>query len=279
MKTIILTDSTSDISKENAKLIDVEVIALSVVFGDKSYKDGIEITKEEFFSALESSSVNPTTSQPSPEEFLEIFEKCKENGDSLIYIGISSKLSGTIQSAKIAKELCDYDKIYIIDSLNVTSGLEVLVRAACIFRDEGMPADKIAEAITNLVPKVRLFAMVDTLKYLVRGGRLPKVAGVVGGALGIKPLVSIKDGKLEAIGTARGQKNAFEKICDLIEKEPIDETLPIIITHSNDKQKKYEFEKFLVENGVKQDWLYGEVGTVVGTHAGPGAVGIVYFTK
>ncbi len=279
MKTIILTDSTSDITKENAQLIDVEVIALSVVFGDKSYKDGIEITKEEFFSLLENSDVNPTTSQPSPEEFLEIFEKCKKNGDNLIYIGISSKLSGTIQSAKIAKELCGYEKIYIIDSLNVTSGLEILVRTACTFRDQGMHADEIVEKITNLVPKIKFLAMVDTLKYLVKGGRLPKVAGVVGGALGIKPLVSVNYGKLESIGSARGQKNAFEKICTFISKDPIDETLPVMITNSNDNQKKCEFEKFIKENGINHDFLYGEVGSIVGTHAGSGAVGIAYFTK
>ena len=279
MKTIILTDSTSDISNENIELLDVEVVNLSVVFGDKVYREREEITKEQFFEMLETSDVNPTTSQPSPEDFLKIFKAHKERGERVVYIGISSFLSGTVQTARIAKEMCDYDEIYVIDSLNVTSGIEILVRAACAMRDKGMPASEIAEKVTELVPRIRLFAMVDTLKYLVRGGRLSKAAGFIGGALGLKPLVGMIDGKLEAVGKERGQKKAFESIYDMIEKEPIDTDLPIMITHVNDMSKRYEFEQFLKEKGISYNWTYGSVGSVVGTHSGPGAVGITYFTK
>lgn len=279
MKTIILTDSTSDMSQENANLFDVEIINLSVVFGEETFRDRVDITKQEFYQKLSESSANPTTSQPSPQEFLAIFEKYKQQGDEVVYIGISSYLSGTMQSALLAKDMCDYDKIYIVDSLNVTSGLEIVVRAACQLRDEGKNGKEIAETITKLIPKVKLFAMVDTLKYLVRGGRLSKTAGVIGGALGVKPIVSMVDGKLEAIGKARGQKCAFETIYNLIEENSIDYSLPIMVTHSNDENKRYEFEQFLISKGIKNEWSHGEVGSVVGTHAGPGAVGITYFSK
>lgn len=279
MKTIILTDSTSDIEGSILKQLDVYAVPLTVNFGEESFKDGVDLTKKDFFEKLASSSVNPTTSQPSPEEFLVHFEKCKKQGDSLVYIGLSSVLSGTVQSARIAKEMCGYDNIYIVDSLTTTAGLELLVRIACQMRDNGADAASIAQEIEKLVPKIRLYAYVDTLKYLVRGGRLSKTAGAIGGALGIKPLITVADGAVLSLGTARGQKNAYEKLCDIVKDANIDTTKPMMLTYTANEENMHMLEIHMTEKGVKYDWLYGEVGSVIGTHVGPGAAAVVYFVK
>jgi len=279
MKTVIITDSTCDIANDILRQLDVEVVPLSVNFGDKSYLDGADLTKAEFFEMLSESSENPTTSQPAPEAFLNLFEKHKEQGNEVVFIGLSSVLSGTIQSAKIAKEMSDYDKIYIVDSLSATAGIEVLVRAACSMRDAGKTAQQIADEITRLVPRVRVFAMVDTLKYLVRGGRLSKAAGLVGGALGVKPIITVADGSVASIGTARGQKGVFEKLYNIITDADIDTSLPMVLTYTARQENMHLFEAYLQDKGIRYDWIYSEVGSVIGTHVGPGAVAAVYFVK
>ncbi len=279
MKTIIVTDSTCDLTQQQLKELAVESVALSVNFADKSYRDGIDITKKEFFTLLAESSENPTTSQPSPEDFLTVFSKHKEQGNSVVYIGLSSVLSGTVQSARIAKDMCGYEHIYIVDSLTATAGMELLIRTACAMRDKGAAASEIADEITALVPKVRVYAYVDTLKYLVRGGRLSKTAGAIGGALGVKPLITVADGSVASIGTARGQKGAFEKLYDIVKEADVDTSKPVILTHTVPQENMHLFEAFLLEKGIDYSWSYSEVGSVIGTHIGPGAVAIAYIVK
>ena len=279
MKTVIVTDSTCDIEKSVLDRMNVEMVPLTVLFGDESYRDGIDLTKKEFFEKLASSSVNPTTSQPTPDLFLEVFNKHKAEGSEIVYIGISSVLSGTIQSAKIAKEMCGYDNIYIVDSLCATAGIDLLVRVACNMRDSGESAKAIAERMELLVPKLRLYAYVDTLKYLVRGGRVSKVAGAIGGALGVKPLIAVGDGAVVSIGTARGQKLAFDKLCSIVKEADVDTSLPMMLLNSENEENMRLMEVYMQENGVDYSWNYGEVGSVIGTHVGPGAVAVVYFVK
>lgn len=279
MNTVIITDSTCDIDKSILQQLNVEIVPLTVIFGEESFKDGVDLTKAEFFEKLACSTVNPTTSQPAPELFLEVFNKYKAEGKEMVYIGISSVLSGTMQSAKIAKEMCGYDKIYLVDSLSATAGLELLVRVACDMRDSGENAQSIAHCLQQLVPKVRIYAYVDTLKYLVRGGRVSKVAGTIGGALGVKPLITVADGAVVSIGTARGQKLAFEKLCSIVKDADIDTTLPMMLTNSVNEENMYLLEAYLQENGIDYNWLYSSVGSVIGTHIGPGAAAVAYFVK
>lgn len=279
MKTVILTDSTCDIANDVLTQMDVDIVPLTVNFGTESYADGIDLTKAEFFEKLAESSVNPTTSQPAPELFIEKFNKYKEQGADVVYIGISSVLSGTIQSARIAKEMCGYENIYIVDSLSATAGIELLVRVACDMRDGGMPAQQIAAEIAALVPKIRIYAYVDTLKYLVRGGRLSKTAGAIGGALGIKPLITVADGAVVSIGTARGQKNAYEKLTDIVKSADIDSTKPMVLTFTENRENMHMLEMHMLESGINYNWKYSEVGSVIGTHVGPGAAAVAYFVK
>ncbi len=279
MKTVIVTDSTCDLTKQQLDALDVQAVPLSVNFGQESFLDGVEITKAEFFEKLASSSENPTTSQPSPEDFLKVFEYHKQQGNEVVFIGLSSMLSGTIQSARIAKDMCDYDNIWIVDSLNATAGLAMLVNVGCSLRDEGKSAQQISEILEGLVPKIRLYAYVDTLKYLVRGGRISKVAGAIGGALGVKPLIAVADGSVLSIGTARGQKLAFEKLCDIVQEADIDTSLPMMLLNSANEENMHLLGVYMQEKGIDYNWSYGEVGSVIGTHVGPGAVAVAYFVK
>ena len=252
MNTVIITDSTCDIDKNVLQQLNVEMIPLTVLFGEESYRDGVDLTKAEFFEKLASSTVNPTTSQPAPELFLEVFNRYKAEGKEIVYIGISSVLSGTLQSARIAKEMCGYDKIYLVDSLSATAGIDILVRVACSMRDSGENAEAIAVRLEQLVPKIRVYAYVDTLRYLVRGGRVSKVAGAIGGALGVKPLIAVGNGAVVSIGTARGQKLAFEKLCNIVKEADIDISMPMILTNSVNEENMRLFENTEIDKVLPQ---------------------------
>ena len=146
-------------------------------------------------------------------------------------------------------------------------------------RDNGSTAKEISDRITELVPKVRLFAIFDTLKYLVRGGRISKTAGAIGGALGVKPLITVADGAVLSIGTARGMKNAYEKLANIVEDADIDTELPMVLTFSHNQENMLNFEAYMIDRGLKYNWGYAELGSVIATHAGPGALAAIYFVK
>ncbi|HOO29138.1 MAG TPA: DegV family protein, partial [Lachnospiraceae bacterium] len=173
----IITDSTSDISMEKAKELNVDVMALTVSFGEQSYKSGIDITNAEFYKRLVSSSELPKTAQVNPYEFEEKYKEYLDAGDEIISIHISKELSGTYQSAVIAKEALDSDKIAVLDSLNVTSALGLLVIIAAKMRDEGASMQEITDALHSYIPRLRLFVVLDTLDYVRKGGRIsPTIA-------------------------------------------------------------------------------------------------------
>ncbi|MEG1782934.1 MAG: DegV family protein, partial [Oscillospiraceae bacterium] len=268
MKTVIITDSTCDLSQQQAKQLSIEIVPLTLTFDTHSYLDGIDITKAEFFQLQSQNEGMARTSQPSPEDFFKLFEKHKIMGESVVYIGISSFLSGTMQSANIAKDMLGYEEIYIVDTLSASFGVEACVRMACSLRDAGVSGKEIARAVEEKKNKLKIFAEVDTLKYLVRGGRISKAAGFLGGALGLKPIITISEGQLISCGKVRGQQAAFEQLSKIIKEHDIDETLPIILTHAADNKSMMIFADFLRQSGVDYNWLYSEVGSVIGTHTG-----------
>lgn len=181
-----LTDSTSDILPEEAAQRGIDVVPLKVLFGEESYRDNVDITHQEFFDKLVTSKVFPTTSQPSPADFLPYFERARDQGDTLICLHISAVLSGTMQSAQIAKEMCGYDKIYIIDSKEAIIGLRMLVDLGIYLRDHGSTAEEIVAELESARDRVRLFAVLDTLEYLHKGGRLSTAVTVLGTLLKIR---------------------------------------------------------------------------------------------
>lgn len=276
----IMTDSTSDIDLEYAKKLNIEVVPLKVIFGQKEYKDRVDLQPEQFYDLLASSNSLPSTSQPSPQDYLDIYEKIKETKDTLIVITLSSVLSGTYQSACIAKDLVDYENIYIIDSLNATQGLRLIVEKAVQLRNNGLSAQEIVNVIEEYKTRVHIYAYVDTLEYFYKGGRLSKTSATVGTMLKLKPIVGLKNGTLDVFAKARGALKATTKVIDVIKEHgEIDLDEPISIGYTGDTSGLDKFENNLREEFGFDEVLHGYVGPVIGTHAGPGARLIAYVTK
>lgn len=275
----ILTDSTSDISKELAKELDVTLVPLRVIFENEDYLDGVDITVDQFYERLVKAKVLPTTSQPTPEQFLPYYEAARDNKDTLIVITISSKLSGTYQSAQIAKDIVDYTGIYIIDSETVTLGLQLLVREALALRNRGLSGDDIVKELEAVKKNIRLLALVESLEYLKKGGRLSSVSAFAGGLLNIKPIIEVKDGLVGVAGKARGLTGAYKKLAELITTNEIDLNREVCIGYSAGKDTMNGFLDHSKNDLGIQDFIESPIGSVVGTHAGPGACGIAFFTR
>ncbi len=276
----IITDSTSDISKEEAIKLDINVVPLKVYIDNEEYLDGETITHDEFYTKLKEAKEFPTTSQPNPEQFLKYFEMAKNENDTVIAILISSKLSGTTQSAKIAKELSGYDDIYIIDSLNTITGLRLLVEYAVKLRDEGKSPSDIVNTIEQAKNRIVLTAFVDTLDYLHKGGRLSKTSAIIGTILNIKPLIYLKDGELGVFGKARGINGAINQVVDSIkERDEIDDTMPVYFGYTHIKDACLEFKKLAEDKYGLKDTKIHSIGAIVGAHVGEGAAAVVYLHK
>ena len=279
MSVRIIIDSTVDVSPE--LLARVEVVPLTVSFGAEEYIDGVTITHEEFYNKLIESDVLPTTSQATPAAFADVFERLAAAGDSAVVITLAHQLSGTCQSARIAAE--DYDNIFVVDSGSVTLGAGILAEYALRCVDEGMDAESIAAAVEAKKEDVCLIAMLDTLEYLKKGGRISATVAFAGGLLNLKPVVNIKDGVINMLGKARGSKQGNNLLVQEINKAGgIDFSMPILLGYtglSDVLLKKYMADSAaLWENGVEA-LHYTSIGSVVGTHAGPGAIAAAFFRK
>lgn len=274
----IITDSTSDINLDLAKELDITIVPLRVIFDDQEFFDGVDITNEQFYDKLVVSKNLPTTSQPAPEQYIPYFEEAKAKGDSVIVITISSKLSGTYQSAVIAKDMAEYEDIHIVDSLTVTLGLQLLVRKAITLKNQGMSAEAIADQLENTKTKVKLYALLESLEYLKKGGRLSGMSAFAGGLLNIKPIIEVRDGEVTLAARARGLSGGYSKLSELITQDKgINRNEEVFIGYS---AKKDNMETFI--NNYKEilnlhDFIESPIGSVVGTHTGPGVCGFAFF--
>jgi DegV family protein with EDD domain len=276
----IITDSTSDISLQEAASMNITIVPLKVIFGDQEYKEGIEITIDRFYQKLVQADKLPTTSQPAPDAFLEYFNQAKEAGDSVVVVLIAGKLSGTVQSAQIAKEMSDHQNIYIVDSLNTITGLRTLVEQAVKMREEGFGAQEIYDTLENLKDRIVLLAMVDTLEYLHKGGRLSKSSAIIGSLLKFKPIIKLEDGAIGVVGKERGVNKGIARILEAVDEAgEIDPDYPVNFGYTaEDSKVQILKEKVLEKYQVRNSAVY-PVGCVVGTHVGPGACVITYIRK
>lgn len=279
MKVRIIVDSTADLTPEVKKKL--TVVPLTVSFGTAEYVDGVTITHEEFYEMLVEGDVMPTTSQPTPDAFEKIYHEVTEAGETAVVLTVSSKLSGTYQSARIARE--GYSNIFVVDSRTVAIGLGVLAQLALKLADEGLTAEQIAKKLEAERDKVCLVAMLNTLEFLKRGGRISKTAAFAGELLSIKPVISVQDGQIGILGKARGSKQGNNLLIQQIQGAGgVDFDKPVLLgyTGMNDTllQKYIRDSSFLWENHVAQ-LPFTIIGSVVGTHAGPGAVAVAFFKK
>ncbi len=273
----ILTDSTSDIFSQQAEQLGVEVLPLRVLFGEEEYIDGVTMTAAQFYEKLAQSDVLPHTSQITPMEFTQVFERLTANGDEVVGIFISSELSGTFQSARLAAD--GHPGIYLVDSRLVTFAMGMLVRIAASLRDQGLPAAEIFLELERVKSRIVLSAVVDDISYLVKGGRLSSVGGKVATALNIKPLITMKDGLVVSSGATRGIRKAHQTIVQRLLKDGVDPAYPMVFGHSNAPEGAQALRELLAEHMDTGDIPLQMIGSVVGTHAGPGASGVVYVRK
>lgn len=277
MSVKIIVDSTVDLTED--VLSKVRMVPLTVNFEGTEYTDRVDINYKLFYEKLVESDVLPTTSQATPDAFLREFEKIGREDDGAVVITLSSKFSGTYQSAVIAAE--EFENIYVVDSGSATVGSGILAELALSLARSGLSAEEIAGELERAKEKIIVVALVDTLEYLKKGGRISKTAAIAGTVLNIKPVLSLIDGSINMLGKARGSKQGNNLLVQEIEKAGgVDFSKPVLLGYtglSNALLLKYiEDSRGLWENGLKEI-RYTPVGSVVGTHVGPGAVAVAFF--
>lgn len=276
----IITDTSSDLSWQRCKELGVDMIPLRVNFGTESFLSGIDITNAEFYDRLSRVDTLPTTAQITPGEFEQIFTEYISQGDDVVCLFISSKMSGTYQNALLAKEMVGAENIYIVDTLTVTFALALLVEEAAKMRNAGvLSAKELAEKMQELVPRSVLWAAIEDLKYLKMGGRLSPGSAFFASILGICPVITIKNGLVETVGKARGRAAAYKLIDGLIQKNEISSDYDVTLGHTNAPQALEAFADYFKDTLKKRNVHPCEIGSIVGTHVGPGACGISYIIK
>lgn len=277
----ILTDSASDILPAEAEQLGVTVIPLNVTLEDGTVlRDGVDMTPSAYYEILAGCRKLPTTSQPSPELFENFFLEAAAAEDEVIGIFLSHALSGTYQCAKLAADMANVDNVLFVDSGHVCLSEALLVRLAVQLRDSGKTAGQIAAILEHAKEHLHLVAAIDDLKYLRKGGRLPAAVAVAGGMLGIKPLITIQDGKVAMAGKARGLPGAYVALFKKVEEMGgISPAFPALAGYTVSPREVTPIQTYLRDNLQQEDLLVRQIGCVIGTHAGPGAFGIAFFDK
>ena len=280
MKVRIIVDSSTDVSDSIRQRL--TVVPLTVRFGDYEYIDGVTITRQEFYEKLIESDELPSTSQATPDSFSKVFAEVAANGESAVVLTISSKLSGTYQSAMIAAE--DYpDNIFVVDGKSAATGSGILAELALRLADSGMEAKEIAEHLNEERENVCLIALLDTLEYLKRGGRISKAVAFAGGILSIKPVISLQEGEVVMLGKARGSKQGNNLLIKQIEEVGgVDYDKPVLLGYSGLSDvllQKYIVDSAALWEGKLAALQTTQIGSVIGTHAGPGAIVATFFKR
>lgn len=272
----ILIDSTADIGAQECSALGWDLVPLNVHVADMDYIDGYDLEKDEFYRLLRQSEEFPKTSQPSPEQFAARFEQAKKAGDELVCILLSSALSGTCQSAYIAREMVGYDKIHIVDSLTVTAGIRILAELAQKLIGEGKTGAQIAAALEQLKGRVRVVAALDTLEYLAKGGRLGKAAANIGTMFHLKPVICVSsEGTVDVIDKQVGKVRAMQSILSSLRAQPRDPAFPIYTVYAEGEANVEQMEKRMAEAGFVSARRM-QIGSTIGAHVGPGAYGVIY---
>lgn len=276
----IIVDSTADLRPETAARVDV--VPLSVFFGDQAYVSGVTITPRQFYKMLVESDVLPTTSQPAPYLFEEAYEKAVSDGYEVICLTCSGKLSGTHQSANIAAAAFA-DKVHVLDSGTIAIGLGILVEYALELVDRGLTAEEILRELMQKRERIRILALVDTLEYLKKGGRISSAVALAGGLLNIKPVISVNGGEIRLLGKARGSRQGNNLLVQEIGKAGgVDFTGPVMLGYtglSDALLQKYIQDSAALWEGHLENLPVSIVSSVVGTHVGPGAVAVAFFAE
>ena len=272
----IITDSAADMTVDEARAIGVDLVSLNIQFADRLYRQEEDTDFVNFYRLLESAKELPTTSQPSPEDYAVLYRKAKDAGDSVLVITLSSKLSGTLQSATLAKEMVEGAEVYLVDSLTAVVGQRLLVEHAVRLRDEGMRVEEIAGTLQALRNRVVVWAMLDTLTYLAKGGRMPKGMAALGQFLRIKPILAIRDGVLVMVQKARGYPALLAQMAS---GPDIDRNFPVYFGYTAIEDLCVKCMASARERFHLDRTGLFPVGGLIGAHVGPNCIAVGYIAK
>ena len=273
----IITDSAADFEPYELERQKISCIPLKVMLGGTEYEENVNLSKDQFFSLLASTGDTPKTSQPSPQILIDLYQDALKAGEEAIYITLSSALSGTYQSACMTKNLLDWDGCHIFDSRNATGGQRLLVEQACALRDAGKSMEEIISALENIREKIRLFACIDTLEYLYKGGRISQTAYTLGTLANIKPIITVDpDGGIGVPQKAMGMRKGMDILCKQMAQMPPDPAYPVYAMFTNNRTTAETLAKKM---GNVDDSHIIQVGAAIGSHIDPDACGLVYIAK
>lgn len=276
----LITDSSADLEPKEYEQLNIACIPLNVIFGDAEYQENVNLNKDQFYDLLASGEY-PKTSQPSPQILLDLFEEAKEAGDEALYISISSAISGTYQTACATKELAESDSCYVLDSRNATGGLRVILEYAAKLRDEGKTAKEIIAGVESIQNKIVLYACMDTLEYLYRGGRISQTVYKLGTLAQVKPIIRVtEEGAIEVPAKAMGMRKGMDWLCKRLEdKKPSSEHNFYAMYTGERSNGVLLAEKFRAMGYDIPDEKIINVGAAIGSHVGPNACGMVYVAE
>ena len=271
MKIQVITDSTSDMPEGLADELGIRVVPVHLNFGDKTYREGIDITRQEFYSMLPSLSVHPTTSQPNPEEFIGVYQEYSDTVDGIVSIHISSRISGTYNSATIAKKMLESRcPVEVIDSKFNSAGLGLVVLAAARLARSGAGFHQVIEETSRAIGQVEMFGMFQTMKYLARSGRVNRTIATASNILKVMPLLTFHDGEIVRAGIVRAASKGMDRIYDFVRRNlPISE---LTIVHSQVIDQANQLKKRLSESIEEEQISIAELGAALGVHGGPGVL-------
>lgn len=275
----IISDSAADIPEVMVQELGIKVLPLKITYDGKTYRDGVDIKSVEFFNKMKNENIRPTTSQVSPNDFIEAFKEEVKEGNQIISIHLSSKTSGTYQSASLAKDSFDNADITVIDSEFLSFAYGSFVVIAAQMAKEGKTKEEIIKKINYLRDKTEVIFCVDDLEYIKRGGRISKAAATLGQLLSIKPILYMKNGQNDLLDKVRGSKKAIPKMVELIKDMEYDSNYKFYVLHANCKDKADELIQALKEEFGVSDIPVFDIGCVIGSHVGPGTVGLTFIKK
>ena len=270
----IVTDSTADLTPEQQRAAGITVVPLNVHFGDEVFRDHVDLSTDEFFRRLKASPQLPRTSQPSVGVFEEAYRSLRQGGDEIVSVHLSSKVSGTYNSALMAAQSVGEGKIDVVDSLSTSMALGFIALEGAKLARAGRDRQAVADCLRGLVHKARVICVVDTLTYLERGGRIGKARALLGSLLNVKPILQLKDGEGVPLGRARGRPQALNRLVELLERDG--KVRQLAIMHGAAQTDAEQLRERVASSYPGVDIQLTEIGAVLGTHTGPGVIGFTY---
>ena len=274
----ILLDTSSDYTVEEVQAKGMDLVPLHITLGEADYRDAYDLSKDKFYELLTSNEEFPKTSQPTPQDFVDVFEEAEKNNDELICILLSSRISGTFQSATLAKSIVDYDKIHLIDSLSATHGIRLLAEHAQNLVNEGKTAEEIVAELEVLKTKIKILAVVDTLEYLCKGGRVSRTTAAIGEMAKVKPMITVNEGEVAVIGKSLGKNKAIGSLLKALGECEVDHRFPMYSVSTLGTENCEVLENRLAAEGYETKERL-QIGATIGTHVGPGVFGIIFIQK